>query len=243
MKSRFRALWLLSVTALFILLAVGCNDTLRQFIVPVPSPTGNPQSLSHGVILSTNPVPLSNGTDMHINVSGDSSVGIVPVGPNPVFLGKASSRAFVIDAGDGTPNVPATVSLYIALLPLGATVNTVTLPTTGPNAARNPVAGSTSSTGDIYIANHDTDNVSVISSAVLAVTTTVPLPVGAHPVMIAGNAANDKVYVVNNGNNTVTEISTLDNTITNTFNVCVSPIKSIGDCIVERGNFRHCVIA
>src|ERR1700760_1150997 len=227
MKSRFRALWLLSVSALFILLAVGCNDTLRQFIVPVPSPTGNPQSLSHGVILSTNPVPLSNGTDMHINVSGDSSVGIVPVGPNPVFLGKAPSRAFVIDAGDGTPNVPATVSLYIALLPLGATVNTVTLPTTGPNAARNPVAGSTSSTGDIYIANHDTDNVSVISSAVLAVTTTVPLPVGAHPVMIAGNAANDKVYVVNNGNNTVTEISTLDNTITNTFNVGVSPIWAV----------------
>lgn len=227
MKSRFRALWLLSVTAIFIVLAVGCNDTLRQFIVPVPSPTGNPQSLSHGVTLSTNPVPLSNGSDMHINVSGDTSVGVVPVGPNPVFLGKAATRAFVIDAGDGTPSVPPTVSIYTALLPLGAQVSVVTLPTTGPGAVHTPVGGGTSSTGDIYIANRDSDNVSVISSAVAAVTTTLQLPAGSHPVMIAGNTANNKVFVINQGNGTVTEISTLDNTITNTFTVGTLPIWGV----------------
>lgn len=227
MKSRFRALWLLSVTAIFILLAVGCNDTLRQFIVPVPSPTGNPQTLSHGVILSTNPVPFSNGSDMHINVSGDTSVGVVPVGQNPVFLGKASTRAFVIDGGDGTPNAPPTVSIYSALLPLGATVSVVTLPTTAPNAVQTPVAGATSSTNNIYIANRDSDNVSVISGSVLAVTSTVPLPAGAHPVMIAGSTASDKIFVINQGNGTVTEISTLDNTITNTFTVGASPIWGV----------------
>lgn len=231
MKSRFRALWLLSVTAIFIVLAVGCNDTLRQFIVPVPSPAGNPQTLSHGVILSTNPAPLSNGSDTHIDTSGDSNAGVVPVGQNPIFLGKAATRAFVIDAGDVSQSIPPTVSIYTALLPLGAAPSIVTLPTTGPGAVVTPVAGSSGSTGDIYIANRDSDNVSVISSGVLAVTTTVPLPAGSHPVMIAGNAANNKVFVINNGdgvsNGTVTEISTLDNTITNSFTVGVSPIWGV----------------
>ena len=227
MKSRVRPLWLLSVSAIFILLAVGCNDTLRQFIVPVPSPTGNPQSLEHAITLSTNPAPLSNGSDMHIDVSGDTSAGIVPVGPNPVFLGKTINRAFVINAGDGTPSVPPTVSIYTALLPQGATPSIVTLPTTGPNAVQTPVGGSTSSTSDIYIANRDSNNVSVISGGVLAVTTTLQLPVGAHPVMIAGNQANNKIFVINQGNGTVTEIATLDNTITNTFTVGASPVWGV----------------
>ena len=71
-----------------------------------------------------------------------------------------------------------------------------------------------SSAGNIYIANRDTNNVSVISGSVLAVTATVKLPVGAsQPVMIAGNGANNKIYVVNQASNNVTVISAIDNTV------------------------------
>src|SRR5579871_2407155 len=108
MKSRFKALWLFFGTAILIMLAAGCNDTLRQFIVPVPAPTGNPGPLSHAVILSTNPVASSNGSDMDIDVSGDTNAGIVTVGPNPVFLGKAGPRAFTINSGDAS--TPPTIS-------------------------------------------------------------------------------------------------------------------------------------
>ncbi|HVG91189.1 MAG TPA: hypothetical protein VNB54_06830 [Alphaproteobacteria bacterium] len=92
MKASFKAMWLLAGLAVLMLLAAGCNDTLRQFIVPVPPPTGDPGALAHAITLSTNPAPSSDGTDMHIDVSGDTNVGIVTVGPNPVFLGTTRTR-------------------------------------------------------------------------------------------------------------------------------------------------------
>ena len=107
MKSRFWKLWLLLGTTIFVMLVVGCNDQLRQFIVPVPSPTGNPEPLSHAIILSTNPAPSGNGSDMHIDVSGDTNAGVVPVGQNPVFLGKTSNSVFIINSGvPGNPALP-----------------------------------------------------------------------------------------------------------------------------------------
>ena len=199
MKSRFQALRLLICTGALLLLAMGCNDTLRQFITPIPPPTGDPAALAHGITLSTNPVPSADGSDMHIDVSGDSSVGVVPVGINPVFLGKSSNRIFSINSGDSS--TPPTVSVYTALLPQSAIVTTVTL----PNAAGNPMAGGTSSAGNIYIANSASNAVDVISGTVLAVTAT--LPVGSQPVMVAGNASNNQIFVVNHGDNTVTQVS------------------------------------
>ena len=226
MKASFKAMWLLASLGTLLLLAVGCNDTLRQFIVPLPSPSGDPGALAHAITLSTNPVvpptPPADGSDMHIDVSGDSSVGIVPLGVNPVFLGKTSNRVFIINRGDpsGTPAIPPSVSSYIALLPTSA-VATVTLPSTSSN----PVAGATSSSGNIYIANSGSNNVDVISSTVFAVTAT--LPVGTEPVMIAGNAANNKIYVVNHGSANVTEISTIDNTVVKNITVGSQPIWAV----------------
>lgn len=230
MKASFKAMWLLAGLGVLMLLAAGCNDTLRQFIVPVPPPTGDPAALAHAITLSTNPVPSSDGSDLHIDVSGDTNVGIVTVGPSPVFLGTTSNQAFVINSGD--PTTPPTVSVYIALNPQGATVSTVTLATSGPDAVKTPVAGATSSTGNIYIANRDSDNVSVISAGVLAVTTTIPLPAKSHPVMIAGNAANNKIFVVNQGDKiakgTVSIISTIDNTVVGTpLTVGVAPVWAV----------------
>ena len=111
MKASFKTMWLLAGLGILMVLAAGCNDTLRQFIVPVPSPSGDPGTLAHAITLSTNPVPAANGSDMHIDVSGDSSVGIVPLGLNPVFLGKTSNRVFIINSGDpsGTPSIPPSV--------------------------------------------------------------------------------------------------------------------------------------
>ena len=233
MKSSFRALWLLFGTAILVMLAVGCNDTLRQFIVPIPSPTGNPQALEHAIILSTNPGASASGSNMHIDVSGDTNVGVVPLGLNPVFLGKTTSNVFVINSGTDpnatppNPQIPPTVSVYTALLPQSAIVSTVTLPTTGPDAVQTPVAGSTSSSGNIYIANRDSDNVSVISSSIFSVTDTIQLAAGSHPVMIAGNPANNKIFVVDQGTNDVTEISTIDNTIVKTIPVGLQPIWGV----------------
>ena len=209
MKLRLKAFWISICGFALLLLAMGCNDTLRQFIVPVPQPNGDPGALAHAITLSTN--PSGNGTDMHIDVTGDSGVGVVPLGLNPVFLGTAGSRAFVINSGD--TSTPPTVSIYTALLPQSPVITTATL----PSSAIAPVAGNTSSAGNIFIANSGSNDISVISGAVLAVT--VPsVPVGTEPVMIAGNAANNKIFVVNHnhgGTGSVTEISSIDNTVIN----------------------------
>lgn len=196
-----KSLWLALLTATIMLLASGCNDTLRQFITPVPGPAGDPGTLSNAIVLSTNPATptASNpavGTDLHIDVSGDTVAGIVPVGPKPVFLGKSNNRVFIFN-GDGT------VSSYLALLPLGARPGTVTLPT-GTVAQ----GGGFSNSGNFYLADRAGD-VDMIAASVNAVTDT--LPVGTNPVMVVGNNANNKVYVVNEGSDDVTVISTVDN--------------------------------
>ena len=240
MKARLKTIWLMAGLGILLAMAAGCNDTLRQFIVPIPPPTGDPAALAHAIILSTNPAPTPvnapplPGSDMHIDVSGDTNAGVVPLGVNPVFLGKSTNRVFIINSGapTGTPVIGPTVSVYTALLPQTSIVSTVTLPTTGTNAVKTPVASGTSSSGDIYIANRDSDNVSVISTSVLAVTATVQLPVGSHPVAIAGNAANNKIFVVNNGdgvsNGSVSIISAIDNTLVGTpIPVGISPVWAV----------------
>jgi YVTN family beta-propeller protein len=223
MKVSFKTMWLLASVGILMVLAAGCNDTLRQFITPVPSTSGDPGTLSHAITLSTNPLPAGgNGSDMHIDVSGDTSVGIVPMGVNPVFLGKTSNRVFIINSGN-PPSTPPSVSSYIALLPT-STVSTVTLPSTSSG----PVAGATSSTGNFYIANRLSNTVDLISGAILAVTSTITLPAGdSNPVMIAGNGANNKIFVVNQGSGNVTEISTIDNTVIKDIPVGSNPIWAV----------------
>lgn len=227
MKSRLQALWLFLGTSALLLLAMGCNDTLRQFITPIPPPTGDPGTLAHAITLSTNPATDGQGSDLHVDVSGDTSVGIVPVGINPVFLGKTGVQIFSINAGDAA--TPPTVSLYVALLPQSARVTTTTLPTApSPDAAVKPVAGGTSSTGNIYIANRDSNNISVIAAGVQAVTATIQLPPGdTQPVSIAGNSANNQIFVVNQQSGTVTQISTLDNTVVRSITVGSLPIWGV----------------
>jgi DNA-binding beta-propeller fold protein YncE len=161
---------------------------------------------------------------MHIDVSGDSSVGIVPLGLNPVFLGKSTSRVFIINSGN-PPAIPPSVSTYIALLPT-STVSTVTLPGT----SRGPVAGAISSAGNFYTVNRFSNTIDSISTSVLAVTSTITLPAAdSNPVMIAGNAANNKIFVVNQnaGSGTVTEISTIDNTVIKDIPVGSQPIWAV----------------
>jgi YVTN family beta-propeller protein len=220
--------------AISMLLMSGCNDTLRQFITAVPGPGGNPAGApSHAIVLSTNPATPSDGSvavgsDLHIDVSGDTVVGVVPVGPNPVFLGKTTNRAFILNGQGATPNGAATVTSYIALLPQSSTPTTTTLP-----AGTDPVAGGFSSSGNFYLvqsANIDPtipglNNAGMIAANVNAITTTIP--VGTNPVAVVGNNSNNKVYVVNQGSNDVTVISTIDNFVLGTIPVGTSPIWGV----------------
>jgi YVTN family beta-propeller protein len=190
----------------------GCNDTLRQFIITVPKPGGTPASQANAVVLSTN--PAGNGSTLHLDVSGDDIAAIVPLGVNPLFLGKEGATAVVVN-GDNT------VSSYLALLALSATVHTSVLPA----AVSGAIAGGTSSSGNFFITDMGSNDVSVLSAGISAVTQVVPS--GATPVAVAGNSANSKIYVINQGDNTVTVISTIDNAVVKTIPVGSKPIWGV----------------
>ena len=215
-----KTLGLLLATAALVVLLAGCNDTLRQFITPVPQPGGDPAALSHAIVLSTNPNPGALGSDLHINVSGDSVVGVVSVGPNPVFLAKTSNRVYVLNGNN-------TVSTYIALNPLSSLVNTVTLP-----AGTLGVAAGGGSNGDVYVADGSTaatppavTTVPMISGGVNAVTD--QITVGSQPVAIVGNASNSKIYVLNFGGGNVTPVSTTDNFVLPNITVGTNPVWGV----------------
>lgn len=206
----------------------GCGDTFRPTIIPVAQNGGNPSTLSNAVILSTNPADTppfpqgATGSDMHIDVSGDNVVGVVPVGVNPVFMAKSiGGQVLVVNSNN-------TLSTYTALLPQGAIVNTITL----PSAAVGPVSGAATTNASIYIANSGSNDVSVVASNSNSVFHTVP--VGAQPVSVAaffstGLAAatppsTNKVYVANRGGNSVSVISTTDDTVIQTVPVGAQPV-------------------
>jgi YVTN family beta-propeller protein len=217
--SSHKTVSLVLLAVISVALLAGCNDTLRQFIVPLPKPGGDSQPAGNAVVLSTNPV--GNGSTMHINVSGDSNVGVLPTGTNPVFLGKGGNNAFVIN-GDGT------VTTYPAVPPSPAFLQTATLPGPPlPDQAITSVAGGTSNSGNFFVANRDSDNTSVIAGGLAAVTSTIALPAGSHPVAVAGNRSNSKIYVVNQGAGDVTVVSTTDNTVVKTIPVGAQPIWAV----------------
>lgn len=193
-------------------LVVGCGDQFRPTINFQPLPGGQPGTLGQAVILSTNPAGF--GSNTHIDVSGDTAVGIVNVGSNPVFLGKGGSRAFVLN-GDNS------VTLYTALLPETSTITQVELPASTSGA----IGGAASSNGNIYIADSGSNDVNVIPSAQNVVTQTVP--VGSQPVMVATNASGNQAYVINHSDNTVTVIGTQDNAVTKTIPVGAQPIWGV----------------
>jgi YVTN family beta-propeller protein len=216
MIAKFRSLWLGLAAVLCLLLVVGCGNTFRQFITPVPGPSGDPGDLSHAVVTSTNPAASGLGSNLHVNVSGDSLSGVVPLGPTPFFFGYGQGRAFTLDANGN-------LLTYTGLAPL-----TTALQTAAPPAGANgQVAVGMTSGGAIYVVNSATDNVSPLSATSSAFSSPLALPATSHkPVMVAAGLA-DKVYVVNNTSNDVTVISTLDNNILKTIPVGPSPIWAV----------------
>jgi YVTN family beta-propeller protein len=217
MNLNFRTIPAVLLFIIGIVFVVGCGQTFRPTIIPVVKPGGDPSNLGHAVVLSTN--PAGNGSTMHINTSGDTNVGIVSVGMNPVFLAKGGSRALVVN-GDKT------VTLYIALLPTSSAITTSVLPAT----TSGPVAAGVGVNGNLYIANNTSNDVSVIP--VVGTVANAAVPVGAAPVSVSGSLSTtgvgaNKMYVVNAGSNNVTVFSAIDNSFVKTITVGSQPIWAV----------------
>lgn len=69
-----------------------------------------------------------------------------------------------------------------------------------------------------------TDSVAILSNANNTISNIAYLPAGAHPVALAETANALHLYVVNQGNNTVSDVSPVDLSISNTISVGATPV-------------------
>jgi YVTN family beta-propeller protein len=198
-----------------------CGDTYRPVANPIISPGGTPQPIHFAYALYTNPngpggTP-ANGTLQQIDVSGDSVTLLVETGRNPLFasfLGSSTGAVYIANQLDGsiteqsffTVNPPSVITLPAGVTPvsLGGTQATAiyivdsTAPQECPNGA-----------------------VSVMSTGNVITNT---ICVGKNPVALAQLPNSGKLYVVNQGDNTVSVIDPISQAVVATIPVGTSPV-------------------
>ncbi len=181
---------------LLLLIELGCGDQYRPIANPIVSIGGQPQRTHFAYVLNYN--PSGNGSNTKIDVSGDTNLQVVTTGLGSVaqaFQGSFAGAMFVANRDSDT------VSEFTL-------ISTPTVITIGLDAGARPVNLASTASSTVYVANSGvtatcpiTGSVSQISTASLVVTRTVC--VGVSPGPIAELPNGGKVYVANQGDNTI----------------------------------------
>ena len=174
----------------------GCGNTFRPIAQAIPQAGGDPGLTKNAIILSS--YGSSPGTATHIDVSGDTTVAVHTLGANPVHAGFAGGVRFI--AANKTED---TLTEYLTFGGAGISTITISLPT-----GSCPVFVQSRENLNAYVANNCAGTVSVISLTTLNLRNTVA--VGSGPVGLAELPGGSKVYVANQGSNSVTVINTSD---------------------------------
>jgi YVTN family beta-propeller protein len=201
-----------------VLILVSCGDVYRPVAIPTTPNPPSPQSSHYVLVLSTNGGNniASNGLNdpgaaTHIDVSGDTNVGVSQLGLSPVYAALTPSGSTVYVANQAED----TVSYYA---PSNATaVSTISLP-----AGSQPTFITTTESANVYVANSGTNTVAVIATANNIVTNL--LAVGADPVALAETPDAKKVYAVNQGDGTVSSVNTVDHTLNPPISTGTTPV-------------------
>ena len=191
----------------------------------------------HAVFGISANVPFNPGTALQIDVSGDSNIGVANVGVNPTHAAilPNNSRVFVASAGSMFKGDSDVVT---AFFPAGdsstatglSTTTTFTYPNVGPiNPSTNqpftcsylPDFVATSQNSSVYVANYgvendpkcnfsSTDSVASLNTSQSTIGNIAYLPAGAHPVAMIETPDALNLYVLNQSNNTVSDLSPQD---------------------------------
>ena len=198
-----------------IVLAVGCGDTFRPVVNPIFSPSGDP-ALFHLAFVVNKNAPANAGAVSNIDVSGDTSIAVTPVGVGPVhaaFLPPGESRIFIANRDQDTvtsfiPSSSSTPSSTLNLAP-----------------GSSPVFLATTESSRMYVANSATGTVGVIAAPQNTLIT--EIPVGSNPSALAETPDGKKLYAVNQGSGTVSVIDTGNDTVITTVTVGSSPVWAL----------------
>ncbi|MGH9511745.1 MAG: YncE family protein [Terriglobales bacterium] len=199
---------------LLLFICAACGDVYRPVATPiVPSPP-NP-AFSKAVFVISENGPQNPGSSSQIDVSGDTTLGVVRTGVAPVHavLTPDSTKVYVANEFEDTlsefqPGTPNSINL--------APVTTVSLP-----AGSHPIFVATAQNDKVFSANFGTGTVAAISTSqnvatqIIPLSQTVPNPI--QPVAMAETPNGAKLYVANQQNGatagSVSSINPTDNSI------------------------------
>jgi YVTN family beta-propeller protein len=225
----FRRVGWVAAIALATWLEVSCGQVYRPVVIPVSITPPNPANF-HAVFGISANVPFNPGTALQIDVSGDSNIGVANVGVNPTHAAilPNNSRVFVASAGS---LFPGDTDVVTAFFPAGAgsaatglsTTTTFTLPNVNLpfTCSYLPDFVATAQTSSLFVANYgvendpkcnfsSTDSVAVLNTSQNTVGNIEYLPAGSHPVAMVETPDAANLYVLNQGSNTVTDLSPQD---------------------------------
>jgi YVTN family beta-propeller protein len=215
------------------LICVSCGQVYRPVVIPTTTTPPNPSNFHEVFALNAN-VPANPGSAFQIDVSGDTDVAAttgmetpnhIGVNPTHAVILSNNSRLYVASAGSMSTGGVDTVSVFSPAADSSTAtgfgnVSAVTLPT-----GSLPVFLSTTQTNAVYVANFGsagssspdcvTGCVAVIGTSTNVISRIVPA--GVNPVSLAATPNGTKLYVANQGDNTVSSFNTLDmspNTVT-----------------------------
>lgn len=205
------------------IIEISCGDTFRPIAIPQNPQPPDPKSLHFELVLTDNG-DNNPGASSRIDVSGDTNVGTATVGLGPVhavLLPPNGNQAYVANLLDNTITTYATSTV-------GPATTTITLP-----PGTNPVFAETTETGNVYVAGKGTGSsgqtLSVISTGQNVITRTLTAAdgIGTNPVAMVETPDGKKLYVVNQGDGTVTAINTIDKTMSAVFPTGTNPIWAV----------------
>lgn len=246
----------LAAIALATMLWMSCGEVYRPVVLPINPTPPDPQNFHAVFGVSTN-APSNPGTALQIDVSGDSNIGTANMGENPTHAAvlPTNSRVFVASAGSLSPGDSDLVTSFTPALAtsiatgLGTPI-IFTYPNFGPidptsgapqwSCSYLPDFVTTTQTTSVYVANYGVDNAasclpnlaSTDSVSSLNVTSNTIanisyLPAGSHPVALAETPNALNLYVVNQGNSTVTNLSPTDLSTIATIVVGATPVWAV----------------
>ncbi len=234
------------------LLCVSCGQVYRPVVLPCsvggipgcPVQTPAIPANFHAVFAISTNAPNNPGGALQIDVAGDSIIAETPTSdqsepnlgdlPTHGAILPNNSRVFVASAASVLPGgLDVLSSFTTAVQAPFATgfgpVNTIALPT-----GSQPVFVNTTQNNAVYVANFGKNTVSAVNAFANVVANTVS--VGINPVALAETPNGIKLYVANQGDNSVSTLSTVDLS-PNTANGLVAGFSGVNPVwVVARGD-------
>ena len=199
----------LSVTAVVALIMSGCGDVYRPVVIPNPPPTPDPKPAHNAFVISNN--GLSKGTGMQVNVSGDTNMGVIPLGiePQHASLNGTGTRVLTANSLSDTASIFVPASTFSII----AKIADVVLPT-----GFNPSFVTTTETTSFYVGgsgrNSFPPSVAFVNGSNVAGADIQALPgsVGT-TISMAETPDTRKLYAASSNGNSVTPINVIDHTL------------------------------